>query len=326
MSHGTSTRTGVGLLRRYPFDLALTSLAAAAAYLVVTSYPQGSALRLGLALPLILFLPGYALVSLLFPAADRSARASAATVAERRPRGIDLAERLALSLALSIAIVPVLAMGLAVTEWGLATESVAAGLAFGTVGLAQVGVVRRLRTPEAQRFSVAPLDRLRSSEGGTVTLSGIVLAIAIGAAVSALLVAILLPASAGGFTELALYTENDEGELVAGDFPDEIAPGEPIPMTVSIENQEGTDEEYTVVVQQQRFENGDVVDRTALETADASVADGATGRGEWTVTPTANAGETVRISVLLYDGEPPAEPTNENAAEDTYFWVTVSDG
>jgi hypothetical protein len=38
----------------------------------------------------------------------------------------------------------------------------------------------------------------------------------------------------------------------------------------------------------------------------------------------AEPGETVRISVLLYDGDPPVTPTNENAAEETHFWVTVA--
>ncbi len=125
--------------------------------------------------------------------------------------------------------------------------------------------------------------------------------LAIGTAVSALLVAFLLPVAAGGFTELALYSEDEDGEVVAGVLPDEIEPGESIPLTIAIENQEGAERDYTAVVQEQTLEDGTVVDRTELRRIDATVSDGATGSGERTITPTAAAGETVRISVLLYE-------------------------
>jgi len=139
-------------------------------------------------------------------------------------------------------------------------------------------------------------------------------------------VGVLLPVSAGGYTELALYSETEDGELVAGEFPSEIAPGTSIPMTVAIENQEGTQQEYSVVIQQQILEGDAVVERTELQRLNTTVADGTTARSERSVTPTVAATETVRISVLLYHDEPPATPTNENAAEETHFWVNVTDG
>ncbi len=98
-----------------------------------------------------------------------------------------------------------------------------------------------------------------------------------------------------------------------------------MPVTVSIENQEGERTAYMVVVQQQVLEDGDVVDRTELQEVDANVSDGATVTSQRQIGPTAEPGETVRISVLLYEGDPPVIPTNENADEDTYFWVTVTD-
>jgi len=108
----------------------------------------------------------------------------------------------------------------------------------------------------------------------------------------------------GGYTELALYSEDEDGELVAGALPSEVEPGESIPLTVSIENQEGDQQRYTVVVQEQVIEDGEVVERTELRRIDATVSDGATASGERSVTPTAGPGETVRISMLLYQGEP----------------------
>ncbi len=324
MSHETSPWTRFDVVRRYPVDLAAVSIGAVVAYLLVTAVAIESFLRLFVTGPLALFLPGYALVSVLFPADKREAHEAAA--AERRPRGIDGTERVGLAFVLSLAVVPLVVLLLPLLGLGLTTTSIAAALGFGTVAVAQLGVVRRLRVPDDDRFTVSPLSSLGTlgGEGTTTAASSILLVLAIGTAVSALLVAFLLPVAAGGFTELALYSEDEDGEVVAGVLPDEIEPGESIPLTIAIENQEGAERDYTAVVQEQTLEDGTVVDRTELRRIDATVSDGATGSGERTITPTAAAGETVRISVLLYEGDPPATPTNGNAAEETHFWVTVT--
>ncbi|WP_254524296.1 DUF1616 domain-containing protein [Natrinema caseinilyticum] len=329
MSHRTNTSTRFGFVRRYPFDLAAASAAALLAYVTVTAFGSDSPLRLFVTFPLALFLPGYATVSVLFPAGKRNARRTASSAAVARPRGIDLVERAGLSFVLSLAIVPLLVLVLPLTEWGLSSTSVAAGLCIGTIVTAQIGVVRRLRTPDSERFSgslSAVRERLRRDESGAATASSILLVLAIGMAISSLFVGFLMPVSAGGFTELGLYSEDEDGEMVAGRLPSEVEAGESIPYILSIENQEGEDTDYTVVVQQQVVEDGEVVERTELSRIDASVADGATGTGERSVTPTVAPNQTVRISMLLYHGDPPDEPTNENAAKETHFWVRVTGG
>ncbi|QFU84938.1 DUF1616 domain-containing protein [Natronorubrum aibiense] len=327
MSHGTSTLTRFGAVRNYPADLAAVSIGAAVAYAIVTSFQEGSGLRLLVTFPLALFLPGYALVSVLFPATARNVQDATSTSVDTRPRGIDVVERLGLSVALSLTIVPIVALVLPVTQLGFTTVSTAATLALVTIVLAQMGVVRRLRTPETERFTVSPvasLTRLRGDETG-ITLSSAVLVLAVGLAVGALLVGFLAPVSTGGFTELALYGENEDGELVAGEVDSAIEPGESVPMTVSVDNQEGEETEYTVVVQQQRIEDGEIVERTQLEEFGTTLADNTTETSDVNVTPTLEDGESVRISVLLYQGDPPAEPTNENAEEDTFVWVTTEE-
>ncbi|WP_339106467.1 DUF1616 domain-containing protein [Haloterrigena salinisoli] len=328
MSHGTSRLTGVGVIRQYPFDLAVVSVAAILAYGIATAMPDGNALRLLVAFPLVLFLPGYALVSVLFPATERSGREALSTRIDRQRRGIDVLERLGLSVALSLAIVPIVGLVLPFTQWGFTTVAMAAALCAVTVVFAQVGVVRRFRTPASERFSVSPLAslaRLRRDESAVATASSILVVLTIGLAAGALLLGFLVPPSTGGYTELALYSGADGEEQVAGNITDDVAPGESVPVTVSITNQEGESTDYTVVVQEQVIENDTVVERTRLESLETTLDDGTTGNGELNVTPTASEGETVRVSVLLYQGEPPEEPTNENAEEDTYFWVTVGE-
>ena len=325
MSHRASTWLPVRVVRSYPFDLAAVSVAAVAGYLLVTRFGVGSELRLFATVPLVLFLPGYALVSVLFPASKRSADSAAATTAEPRPRGIDTTERMGLAFVLSLAIVPAIVLVLPVTDWGLAVQPIAAALALVTVVFAQFAVIRRVRTPDAERFTIAPITRLERLRRAGVTASTVVLVLAIGAAVGALLVGALFPVAAGGYSELALYSEDDDGELVAGDLPNEVSPGTSIPVTIEIENHERREQAYTVVVQQQTLEDGAVVDRAELQRFSTTVADGATARSERSVTPTGGATEPSRISVLLYHDEPPATPTAETAVAETHFWVTVTE-
>lgn len=326
MSHETSTLTRFGVVREYPVDLAVVSVGALLAYAIVTTFQEGSVLRLLVTFPLALFLPGYALVSVLFPASERSARKTTSTPIETRPRGINVVERVGLSFAVSIAIVPMVGIALPFTRWGLTTASIAAALVAITVVLAQLGVVRRLRTPKPERFVVSPLasfSRLRRDESAAATASSVLLVLAVGLAAGALLVGFLVPVSTGGYSELALYSEDEDGELVTGQIDDEIGAGETVSATVSIENQEGEETDYTVVVQEQVIEDGEVVERTELDQLETTLDDGTTGTGDLEITPTAGEGETVRISVLMYQGDPPEEPTNDNAEEDTYFWVTI---
>lgn len=328
MSIRTYTMRPLWALRQYPFDLAAVSLAAIGAYAVVATAASGSALRLAVTLPLALFLPGYAVAAVLFPGTEsgrlKDTRSS-------RWSGVDVVERLAISFALSLAVVPLVVLVLPATSWGLGPEPIAAVLGGVTVVAAQVGVVRRLRLPRSDRFVVSPLSALerRREAGSTVTLSTVVLGGAIALAVGALLFGLLAPTSAGGYSELGLYTEDEEtGDLVAGDLPDEIAPGETASVTVGLENQEGGHTEYTVVVQQQQVgADGEVTDRTELDRLEASVPDGESVTTETTVAPTpaVAADEPVRIGFLLYEGEPPSDPTADSAVADTYFWLTVTE-
>lgn len=329
MSLRTKTWTRFQLLRDYPVDLAAVSAAAILAYYIVSIMPAGSEFRMGVAMGLVLFLPGYALVAMIFPAAARQPSQRESDGADRRFRGIGTVERLGLSLVLSLAIVPVVIMVLAGTSWGLSTEVVTAVLAGVIVVCSQIAVVRRLRIPAPNRFSVTPLDSIRrrtADTGGAKKLaSSVILWGAILLAVSGLLFAFVSPIAAGGFTELGLYTENDDGDLVTGEIPGEVGPGESISITFSIENGEGEEMAYTLVVQEQHIEDGEITDRTELRELTANVSDGTTVSGERDITPTAEEGESVRISVLLYEGDPPAEPTTENAAEETHFWVDITE-
>lgn len=329
MSLATKTKTRVGAVRSYPTDLAAVSLAAVVSYLLITTNPSGNALRLLAALPLVAFLPGYALVAVLFPARARSSRETVAESEEGYPRGIDAIERVALSMALSVLVAPIVTMVIAPSQWALSPEATAGALAGGTIAFAQAGVVRRIRVPEPDRFDVSAASFLRrirpTSDGGVVgTASSLLLAAGVVATAIALSVSLVSPPAAGGYSELGLYTDEENGELVADDYPDELAPGESEQLVLSIENHEGEETTYTVVVQQQRLEGDAVTERTELDRFSETVPDGETATIDHELAPTASDGQ-VRVTYLLFEGDVPDEPTRANADEDVYVWVTVSD-
>ena len=96
--------------------------------------------RIFLGLPLVLFLPGYTLIATLFP----------------RKGDLDGIERIALSFGLSIAITPLLGLGLNYTPFGIRLTPVLTVLSLFTIALA-VGVWARsslnfmCAVPEAKR-------------------------------------------------------------------------------------------------------------------------------------------------------------------------------
>ncbi|MFC7231455.1 DUF1616 domain-containing protein [Saliphagus sp. GCM10025308] len=108
-------------------------------------------------------------------------------------------------------------------------------------------------------------------------------------------------------------------------MPDTVAPGDSIPITFQIHNEEGREMEYTVVMQEQVVADGEVVERVTHQEVSAisQSEDGGQITAERSVTPTAGDGETVRIAVMLFEGDAPETATMEEATEYTYFWVTV---
>ncbi len=83
-------------------ELLLINILAILLIIVITFFPS-NVLRIILGLPFLLFLPGYTLITVLFP----------------RKRILDGIERVALSFGLSIAVVPLSGFVLNYTPWGI---------------------------------------------------------------------------------------------------------------------------------------------------------------------------------------------------------------
>ncbi|SNZ16929.1 Uncharacterized membrane protein [Natronoarchaeum philippinense] len=339
MTHGDVETGWRARLRRSAQSVALDG-AAIAGYLSMVAawlylFDPGGVLRSLLGVPLALFLPGYAAVAAAFPSnGSQNNRHETATpnglVADGVPGWY---ERLALSLAVSLALLPLLGLVLASTRWGFSTRAVLVSLGGLTVLGMFVAVLRRAQLPAQAQFRVpidtASTDAYRGLFAPETRFDGalnVVLILSIVVATSAVGYALIAPQSGGGgSTNFQLLTENESGELVASGYPDSIPPGGSADMVVAVTNSGDEQREYTVVVETHRVAetNGslEVLERAELTRLEMTAAPGSTARTPHTISPSLT-GETLRINYYLYQGDAPDDADAESA--DQHLWITVN--
>jgi hypothetical protein len=105
-------------------------------YLAPSSFPL-IAFRWVLGSMFVLFLPGYMAVEALFP----------------RGRELDMIERFALSVGLSLALVPLVGLLLNYTPWGIRLDPIMMSLTILTMGLSMIAMARRYRL-SVERFEL----------------------------------------------------------------------------------------------------------------------------------------------------------------------------
>lgn len=213
----------------------LTAILLALATIVFTLTPLSDLpVRIPLGLLMVLFVPGYTLIAALFP----------------RSSDLDGIERIALSFGLSIAVVPLIGLGLNYTPWGIRLTPVVISLAIFTVAMAIAAYFRRMRLPAQDRFSVEirrHLSALKSeiTEGDKSNLDKaltILLVLSIIASVSALIYVIVTPKQGEKFTEF--YILGPKG--MAYDYPTAVEAGNGSTVIVGVVNHEYDPVNYSI--------------------------------------------------------------------------------
>lgn len=299
-----------GVKRRVPLDIVVV-FALLLLTLAVVASPVSGLLQTVVVLVFLLFIPGYAFTTAVFPLNSDD--------------GIDSLERAALALGLSMVWLPVLLL-VAPTPDGLSTWLVVGVTASGTLIFVLVAVLRHLRLPSSRRCAsnVAPLRSHLSSVLDLSNKFGTLLSVVL--LVSALLAlggfgyALVVPkADATSYTSVSLLTENG-ARYVAEDYPAHVQPGEPVELTLSIENLERTSTEYTVLVTfDQMNESGSVVERTRVRRFRERVPPG--DAWNWTHTVERPPGGRLRLTYLVFVSEPPENPSVDNAYRSVYLWM-----
>lgn len=317
-----------------------TDVAAVVAYVLLVGVAVGLdtlavPVRTAVALPLVLFLPGYALLSVLFPS-DRTAESATPGDPVLLIRGSALAwgHRVLLSFAVSVALLPPLGIGLAATRLGYEPMTVVDSLAILTVVGMVSGGVRRLRHHSGDGYRV-PYRRWLDETTGAVfgrasrldTGLDLALAAAVVVAVATLGYAFVAPPSAASYSEFYLVSETGQGTPTASDYPTAFTAGQSRPIVVGIDNGEGHQVSYAVVAQLQRVRTQggavQVVERRQLDRFRTTLDAGERTRVRRTLTPE-TAGEDLRLVFLLYTDDVPETPTMASADRSLFLWVDVS--
>jgi len=183
--------------------------------------------------PAVLIFPGYGLAAVLYPQRD----------------ALSPVERIALSIGFSIALIPLFALALDLTPWGLARDAIIGVIVFWNLGSVAAAWFRRRTVPSSERdglTSSAVSSWLRSFQRLKVLASYIV--VATGVVVFVGIVAWKLQDSVPAETFTEFYILGTEGK--ARDYPTSLQAGKTHPIIIGVVNHEGTSQTYRVVVLQ----------------------------------------------------------------------------
>lgn len=299
--------------------LAALCLADAAVLLPVVSE---SPLRLALVLPVLLLVPGYAVVAALFPE-DRGL--PSARPAED-PR-LGLLGRVVLSVGASVGVLTAVALTLDFTVFGFQLVPLLAGVTVLTVAATAAAWLRRRAVPAPRRVdhaddavagALAFLLGGRRRDRALSALLVVSLVVAAGAVYAA-------PNDAEGDLSVSLLTETN-GSLAAEEYPTDLVVGEPTTLFLAVDNGDADPTTATVVVRLQSVavEGTDVRVRgqRVLDRFTVPVAGNSTEVVEHAVTPD-RTGERLRLTYHVYRGAAPDSTAPSEADRAVHLWVTV---
>lgn len=258
-------------------------------------------IRSALGLVMVLFVPGYALIAALFPG----------------KMDIDGIERAALSFGLSIAVSPLIGLGLNYTPWGIRLDPLVVCLSIFTMICTLAANKRRHDIGEADRFSIDFAKLYNESRvevfGGNKTQLDkaltVVLIVSILLSVCTLAYVIVVPKHGEMFTEFYILGPNGK----ADDYPAKFYLGDQKPVIVGVVNHEYRNVTYDLVVSL-----NDNVTVTRLYEEQLTLANNQTWEKSISLQPD-RVGTNMKMEFLLYADGNMTAPYRE-----CHLWATVT--
>ena len=176
-----------------------------------------------------MFIPGYLLIYSLFP---------------KKNKEIDFIERIALSFGLSIAIVPLIGLGLNYTTWGITLSSILTANSAFIILLICTSYLRWRQTPVPYRIKYNITLSIPKNQNRLDQALTIILMMAILIAITTLIYVISTPNNAEAFTEFYLLGP----EETLDDYPYELLVGETSKIYIGLANHEQKQMTYTIEV------------------------------------------------------------------------------
>ena len=252
------TRTSIySVFSRYPADLILVIFWLAACIVAIyLPLLNATPLRIILALPLVLFIPGYCIVAALYP----------------KDHDIELIERIALSFGLSIVVVPLIGYGLNFTPWGIRLDPLVIALCLFTLVMIGSAQYRRNQISLTERFSM-PFSEIAgamkkelfpATTSRVDRLLGVILLAGIVAAALTTIFVFSVPKGGEQYSEFYLLDEN----RTTAQYPNLTIVGQEYPMYVGVGNYESRNITYTIETWKMRTEFNNVTNTTHIVTMD----------------------------------------------------------
>lgn len=321
----------------FPVDLiAVVLIAAGVVILTWKSGANTSPVRVALGFGFVVFVPGYALVSLLLPASTSSADGIARDSCGRGPLAVTTVERMVLSIGSSVILVPLLGIVLNYSPWGLRPIPLVVLIGAVTFVLSVLAAARRRRLPPSRRYRISSSrsftslrDWVAASDNRLDIALNVGLVIGLLVAIAGVGLAVAIVDNGEHYTEFYLLSEDPEtGELVADEYPTQLTQGQEAELHVGVTNQERKQTTYTVVVLLDRMTgtpgNKTVVERTEVDRFQQTLKHGETWERRHTIEPSIE-GEQLRVTYLLYTEPTPSDPSVDNAYRNLHIWIDVSE-
>lgn len=312
-------------IRNYPVDLKVALLWTIGTILCVyIPFLQDSVLRPVFGVLFLLIVPGYLFTAALFPASD----------------DIEWIERIALTFGLSIAVVPLIGLGLNYSPWGIRLTPIVTALVIFTLAMIGIAAYRRLILPEENRFFVPihetiqgiwseffPDHTTRIDRALSILLFGAIVIL-----ITTTVFVILFPQDGERFTEF--YILGEKGK--AADYPTTFWNGTRQEITVGIGNHEHRNVTYDVEIYglNQQFDistnTSEILKAVPLGSYSIEVAHNETVERSFPFM--VNDTSINRIQLLLFDdvhrkpdGDLPIVEMINSSYQDLHFWVEVDE-
>jgi len=275
-----------------------------------------------LIIPFMFIIPGYCLIAALFPKND----------------DISPSERVALSIGLSIAVVPLIGLALNYTPFGIRLDPFVISLTVFILVMILVAHYRRDLLPREKRFRV-PFNEITGTirnslfptEGSMVDrVLTVIITLAILASILITVYVIAVPKEGERFTEFFILGENK----MASDYPDLIITGQNYPLFIGVGNHEYRDMTYTIETWAVLTEFDNLTNSTTIIAMDPLDQLSLTlAQNETTIIPynlsLYKTGYNRVESLLFNENVPGPEVTGSdriNASyQDLHLWVTIRD-
>jgi uncharacterized membrane protein len=217
-------------VNRYPVTVIFCMIWSAIAFFFIV-YDISNPVRILLSIPIIIFIPGYVLINVLFPR-------------KKTEKGIDFTERIALSLGVSIAIVPLIGIVLNYSPWGFELQAILLSLEAFILIIGSIAIIRWFRTPSSDRFILTINLSIPKDETKVDKILTTALIICIIITVSLIAYVIITPKQGERFTEFYVLGPNH----LASDYPTNLSAGRNATAVLGVINHEDAFRYYSIEV------------------------------------------------------------------------------